>query len=72
MLEALGLQSLSSIIYIWRSGSYTFVSQRSVVKNMAAGAFNDVKRVILHHNFMKYTTDRLRTVGKPINSTPWL
>ena len=28
--------SLSSIIYIWRSGSYTFVSQRSVVKNMAA------------------------------------
>ena len=28
--------ALSSIIYIWRSGSYTFVSQRSVVKNMAA------------------------------------
>ena len=28
--------TLSSIIYIWRSGSYTFASQRSVEKNMAA------------------------------------
>ena len=36
------LRALSSILYIWRSGFYTFVSQRPVVKNMAADGLSMV------------------------------
>ena len=37
-------------------------------KHSGRWAVDNVKRVILRHNFMKHTTDRPRTVGCPTNS----
>ena len=59
-------------IYLEIGLLYFRQSKKCGKKHGGRRAFNDVKRVILRHNFMKYTTDRLRTVGKPINSPPWL
>ena len=59
-------------IYLEIGLLYFRQSKKCGKKHGGRWAVNDVKRVILRHNFMKYTTDRLRTVGKAMNSPPWL